>query len=159
MRLPLLLIPVLLILTGCTSEMPATRPAGSRVEIRREIRDIETLRFEPGRNNTNPTSEREPQFRARVMDAYVYDDGPDEVRPDVVAKAIPQIIVALDAYGEKEPAALVRIYFVTSGDPDDAWITSILPPQLRAISRLPEPQRAGAITRLAWGYMSRRPVP
>ena len=158
MRLLLLPIAVLLTLPGCTTETPTTRPAGPRVEIRREVRDIETLRFEPGRN-TDATPDREPQFRARVMDAYVYDDGPDEVRADVVAKAIPQIVVALDAYGEKEPAALVRIYFVTSGDPDDAWITSIKPPQLRAMSRLPEPHRTEAVKRLAWGYMSRRPVP
>ena len=158
MRSFLLLIPVLLMVTGCASEMPATRPAGNRVEIRHEFRDLETLRFEPGRN-VEQAAGRAPLLHARVLDAYVYDAGQDEVRHDVVAKAIPQVVAALDDHGPDEEAVLVRIYVVTGGDPDDAWITSVLPPQLRAIARLPEPQRAGAIKRLAWGYTSWRRMP
>lgn len=159
MRSLLLLIPVLLVM-GCasTSETPATQPAGLRVEIRHEIRDLETLRFGPA-GNTNPTSEQTPQFRARVLDAYVYDAGTDEVRHDMVAKAIPQVVIALDACTKDQEPALVRIYVVTGGDPDEAWITSMSPAQLRALSRLPEPKRAAALQRLAWGYTSRRRMP
>jgi hypothetical protein len=158
MRSSVLLISVLLILAGCAGEMPATHEAGPRVEIRHEIRDLETLRFGPAQD-ADGASEQKPLMHARVLEAYVYDDGPDEVRHDVLAKAIPQIVVALDAYGADAPAALVRIYVVTGGDPDDAWVTSVLPPQFRAISRLSEPQRAAALKRLAWGYTSRRRVP
>ena len=154
----LLLIPVLLIVTGCASEMPATRPAGPRVEIRHEIRDLETLHFETGQN-VDQALEPKPLLHARVLDAYVYDDGTDEVRHDVLAKAIPQVVAALDTHGPGEEAVLVRIYVVTGGNPHEAWVTSVLPPQLRAIARLPEPQRAGALKRLAWGYTSRRRVP
>ena len=158
MRLFLLLIPVLLMMTGCASERPALRAAGPRVEIRREFRDLETLRFEPGRD-AEQASGQQPLLHARVLDAYVYDNGTDEVRHEVVAKAIPQVVAALDSPGKDEEAVLVRIYVVTGGDPDQAWITSVLPPQIRAIARLPEPERASALRRLAWGYTSRRRMP
>ena len=158
MGLRLMLIPVLVMLTACASDMPATRPAGPRMEIRREIRHLETLHLEQGRSidqAKGPT----PLWRARVLDAYVFDDGPDEVRHEVVAKAIPQVLAALEAHGKDEEAVLVRIYVVTGDDSNDAWITSVSPAQLRAIGRLPEPQRAAALKRLAWGYTTRRRWP
>ena len=158
MQLRLMLIPVLVMLTGCASNMPTTRPAGPRVEIRREIRDLENLHFEPGRS-IDQAAGQTSLWHARVLDAYVYDVGPDEARHDVVAKAIPQVLAALETHGKDEEAVLVRIYVVTGGDLNDAWITSVSPAQLRAIGRLPEPQRAAALKGLAWGYTTRRRWP
>ena len=159
MRLRVMLIPVLAMVTGCASDRPATtRPAGPRVEIKREIRDLETLHFERGRS-VEQAEGQTPLWHARVLDAYVYDDGPDEVRHEVVAKAIPQVVAALETQGKDQEAVLVRIYVVTGGDVNDAWITSVSPVQLRAIAGLPEPQRAAALKRLAWGYTTRRRWP
>lgn len=146
------LLTLLVLAAGCATTSPAN-PGVPRVEIRREIRSMETIRLE----NQNKTE----QFvkHARVLDAYVYDEGADEVRYDVLAKAIPQIMDGLNAQSADDPPFLVRIYVVTGDDPNEAWVTSLFPPQLRNIGRQAEEDRVGTLRGLPWGYTQRHRVP
>jgi len=138
---------------GCgNSGKPAAPEGEPRVEVRRAVRRMETIRTDTLDLHGTETKVQQ----AKVVDVFIYDPGADEVNGELVAKAMPKVVAEMNAGGKTEEPFLVRLYVISDEGSERGWLVSLPPRQLRAMMLLDEPGRARTLQRLPWGVTERR---